>query len=253
MKITFDSNVWRGIVSLNTFSNNNNIHFYKEINKAIRNGKIEAYLSETVFTIEAIQKTNRKTFFGNYTPLKKYNIYEKNNVVSFSSSIEPNIKKHPGNHYMVQDHYKNAINLGLKIINNPRIGTIKNPEIKDNITYLNSPSSILFAQVSNKIEELKAGFYQIKKIGLKYSSDWNEGIKMAPESENPEIIKAISEWADGDSIASHIAIKGDYFCTLDKAKKAGSESILNKSKIEKLSNEFNIRIATPEELYKLIK
>ena len=36
-----------------------------------------------------------------------------------------------------------------------------------------------------------------------------------------------AEWADGDSVASHIAVNGDYFCTNDSAKKAGSNSVLS--------------------------
>jgi hypothetical protein len=79
------------------------------------------------------------------------------------------------------------------------------------------------------------------------------GLGNAPDSENGVIAKAVAEWADGDSVASHIAINGDYFCTNDSAKKAGSNSVLSAKNVKVLYEEYRFRKITPTELAKLIE
>jgi hypothetical protein len=37
----------------------------------------------------------------------------------------------------------------------------------------------------------------------------------------------VSEWADGDAVAAHIAYGNDIFCTQDQGKSAGGPSILD--------------------------
>ena len=79
------------------------------------------------------------------------------------------------------------------------------------------------------------------------------GLGNAPDSENGIIAKAVAEWADGDSVASHIAINGDYFCTNDNAKKAGSNSVLSDKNIQVLNTEYGFKKISPTELAKLIE
>ena len=68
MRITLDSNVYRPIINPDhvDFINQSDIKKYQIINKNIKNGTIEAYLSETIFTLEGISRKNRKLFFGEY-------------------------------------------------------------------------------------------------------------------------------------------------------------------------------------------
>lgn len=108
------------------------------------------------------------------------------------------------------------------------------------------------AALSREIEEgRKAGFYHIKSIGEKYNhQDWRNGIKIAPHSENIKIEDAFAEWADGDSIASHIAYGNDYFCTRDEGKSAGSNSIFSERNREWLREEYGVKFVTPEEIAK---
>jgi hypothetical protein len=102
--------------------------------------------------------------------------------------------------------------------------------------------------VAKAIESKGAGFSHIKELGERYDKNWLSGIRNAPESENGNIAKAIAEWADGDSVACHIVIGGDYFCTRDIAKKAGDKSIFSEKNIEWLEKEFNFKIISPEDL-----
>ena len=62
MKITFDSNTWRKVVSPHCFPNDEQISAYRIINQAIREGVIVPYISETIFTLEAIKKIRTQKF-----------------------------------------------------------------------------------------------------------------------------------------------------------------------------------------------
>ncbi|WAC03069.1 hypothetical protein N7U66_05425 [Lacinutrix neustonica] len=73
------------------------------------------------------------------------------------------------------------------------------------------------------------------------------------DSENSVIANAVAEWADGDSLASHPAINGDYFCTNDNAKKAGTNSVLSLNNMNILNQEFGAKKINPTELAELIK
>lgn len=254
MKITFDSNVWRKIVSPQNFPKDPLTETYFRINQAIISGKIEAYLSETIFTLEAIKRIERKDFFSKYKPKHAYNISEKDGIVNISASIASNPELHPGNNEFLNEHLNDALNIGFKIINIPRIGTVANPDLEGKKINLHNSEFEKMAQVSERIMELKAGIYDITRIGEKYyPHSWFIGVGKAPDSENHQIASAVAEWADGDSVALHIALNGDYFCTNDNAKKAGSNSVLSKKNIEILNTEFNFKKINPLELSELIK
>jgi len=76
---------------------------------------------------------------------------------------------------------------------------------------------------------------------------------LAPNHEEGNIAKAIAEWADGDSVAAHIAIDGNYFCTRDTAKKAGDKSIFSINNLKWLEECYDFEIITPEELAQKIR
>lgn len=63
MKIIFDSNVWQIVTLPSDFPNEPLIADFIKINQAIIDKKIVPFLSETVFTIEAIRKVERQDFF----------------------------------------------------------------------------------------------------------------------------------------------------------------------------------------------
>ena len=68
MKVTFDSNVWRVVASPEIFPKDPSISAFNIIIDSIKNGRLTGCLSETVFTLEAIQKADRRKFFTEYCP-----------------------------------------------------------------------------------------------------------------------------------------------------------------------------------------
>ena len=133
---------------------------------------------------------------------------------------------------------------------------IINQEI-DKYYYQIDPSEFEFFydtsyKVAERISQLKAGIYHIEQIGSKYDNSWFIGVGKAPDSENEKIEKAIAEWSDGDSVAAHIAIKGDYFCTKDVGKKGGKNSIFSKQNVAIIEKEYGFNKVSPLELLNII-
>lgn len=253
MKITFDSNTWRQVVSPHCFPDDKQISAYQIINRAIQKGDIIPYLSETIFTLEAIKRTDRKNFIKNYHPIRiSQPTVTPDGRILINVPLGPDTSQGPYNDGYREGHLRDALQLGFRIIRYPRIGMISNPDIDQ----LTQESWAMDEQQLDKLHEigefilsLRAGEYAIQQIGFKYNPQgWFDGIGKAPESENKKIAKAFAEWADGDSVAAHISVGGDYFCTNDLAKKAGPQSILSKHNVKLLHEKYAFNTISPSEL-----
>lgn len=260
MKITFDSNVWRKVVSPQNFPKDPNHMDYVRIHNAIADRKIVAFLSETVFTLEAVKRSERKDFFKRYFEsfsIKNQIIEETDDEIIVRNTLGPNKNLHPRNNDFLNEHFSDAVKLGVHILKFPRIAGLQNEDISvgrykySNEKEMESYQNILF-KVARDIENLGAGIQQTKNFALKFGNTWQKGIINAPDSENGNIAKYIAEWADADSVASHIAINGDYFCTYDLAKKAGENSVLNEKNIQALHTLYGFKTINPTELVKLL-
>ena len=259
MKIIFDSNVWRQISTPSRFPGNPSIEDYKKIRKAIEEHKIQPFISETVFTIEAIKKVERKEKIGNRKSKIGYNEHIKENgLVKMQFSIGPSKGINFANNPILKQHFDDAINLGFNIVRFPRIAGFTNDEL-ENVRYIQTGKQLEDFQkkvfeVGDEIQKHNAGIAQIKQIGLRYNSvKWIDGVKVAPDSEKGNIAKAVAEWADGDSVAISIALECDYFCTMDEAKSAGNDSILSHNNLTWLSSKYDFKTISPEKLTKIIK
>ncbi|MDD5670063.1 MAG: hypothetical protein PHN49_00310 [Candidatus Omnitrophica bacterium] len=240
IRVTFDSNVWRKVASPTNFPKEKNIAIYKNINLLIKNNRILPCLPETIFTLEAIKRTDRRTWLESYLNSK------------------PNA--HPGNTPQLSSHLQDALKLGFKLLRQPRNAGAKNPAMLEE-SFLSdteisqSERQKLFFESLEQIELIGCGMHHIKNIGKEYShgKQWLQGIKNAPANREDDIIKAIAEWADGDSVAAHIAYKNKYFCTEDKGRNEKITSVLSKTGKELFASKYGIIFVTPTELNELFK
>lgn len=257
MKITFDSNVWRIISTPEQFPNEPSINDFKSIRTAIETGKIEPYISETVFTIEAIKRVERKTVIGNKkAKIETQEVTQDNGFVGMTFSMGPSRGLNFDNNPILKKHFDDAIALGFKIARLPRISGFINEEV-EKVRYIQTGDTLKdyldkVFEVGRKIEENGAGISHIQQIGLGYDFIWFKGIKKAPDHQLGNIAKAAAEWADGDSVAISIALNCDFFCTRDQAKAAGNNSILSSQNLNWLNNDYGFQIISPEDLVKMI-
>lgn len=234
MKVTFDSNVWRKIASPTKFPNDPSIEAYKKIRLSIEEGKLTAFLCETIFSLEAIQSSQRRKYISS----KGQNYHVK---LDFTNN--PVLKK----------HFDDACEIGFKIIRLSRMGGFINDDVEPIRFKLENEEFQKFhnsgSSIAKTIEKYKAGISWLKDIGLKYdSNNWISGIINSPSIEEKSISKAVAEWADGDSVATSIALECDYLCTLDEAKGAGSTSIFSQVNLEWLKNDYGFKIISPDDL-----
>lgn len=257
MKITFDSNVWRIIATPDNFLNEPSINDFRAIRKGIKDGKIDPYISETVFTIEAIKRTERKKVIGN----KRAKIDTKEDAqdsgfIGMTFTIGPSKGLNFDNNPILKAHFDDAVNIGFKITRLPRIAGFTNEEVEKVRFNLSGDALKNYLdkvfEVESKIEANGAGISHIKKIGENYDKIWFNGIKSAPEHEKGNIAKAAAEWADGDSVAVCIALGCDYFCTRDQAQAAGMQSVLSSQNLTWLKNDYGFEIVSPENLATII-
>jgi hypothetical protein len=70
--------------------------------------------------------------------------------------------------------------------------------------------------------------------------------------ESRQVERAVSEWADGDSIVAHYGYGFDLFCSKDFGKGASGPSVLDCANRKWLSEEFGIRFVTLRELADMV-
>ena len=258
MKIFFDSNVWQIICLPQDFPDEILIDDFVKIRQAIIEKKIEAFLSETIFTIESIRKLDRKKYLSGRKP--KFEYVDKvvdDNTMHTSITIGPGDSINLSQTPILKKYFDAAVALGFKIVSLPRFGGMVNEDV-DAVRHI--PEKIDYdeflenvAAVVQKIESLGAGMSQIESIGRLYdSNNWQKGLKNAPEQDTKKIIKAASEWSDGDSVAISIGLSCNYFCTRDQAKNSGPKSVLSKSNLKWLKIDYNFKTILPQDLAELI-
>lgn len=261
MKVTFDSNVWQPVCNPKNYENDPSFSHFMKIKEAISQGIINAYLAETIFTLESIKKKDRQATLSDYKP--KISIEEDempNETVQLIYKIAQDQATHPSNNTFLEDYLNHAIRLGFKILPCTRVGGFKNLDLKDNYFLKQDDADFhatieLTGRVAREIENRGAGISIIKTIGARYSTDpkdWLDGIHQAPKSEEKAIAKAFAEWADGDSIATHIGHGIKYYCTRDQGKSSGRHSILAKENRAWLENTYEVLFVTPDELSALL-
>jgi len=255
MVVTFDSNIWRKVASPMNFPKDPERSINEKLNLLVKQNKIEAYLSETIFTLEAIKRVDRKSFLMVYRPdidvkVQDDSIFD--GTIKLTFKIGPSKDNQPELNNYLREHLNDAVNAGFKIIHLPRIGGFANKEVDVYlIEFKENEFKKYFdkcVEVAQRVESMGCGYKWIENIGLKYDKNIFDGIGKAPDSENDSIIRAVAEWADGDTVACAVGIGSDYICTNDIGKSAGTNSVFASQNISLLASDFNFRLIKPKEL-----
>ncbi|WP_150001353.1 hypothetical protein [Iodidimonas gelatinilytica] len=99
------------------------------------------------------------------------------------------------------------------------------------------------------------GYARLKALGQEIGEEvdpqrvWFRSLDAAKDVHEENAVKrAFREWADGDSVASHIAYGIDVFCTGDEGKSNADKSILDAQNREWLEEKYDVRFMTVREL-----
>ena len=258
LTVTFDTNTLASVVSPKTAQRETGASG-AAVRTAMEAGHIQGFFSETLVTLEGVEKKDRVDVLG------------KTRVVSGSSSSgKSQITLSVG-----FQHYRNDLNsrflervgsavaLGTRGLLAPaRFGSY---HAKDVICPLFMPHGgtpeLLRCmdgvnRIATEMAKRNVGQAVAVELGVQFSQRdrisepelFLQGLGRARESEAEKVAKAISEWADGDSIASHYGFGIEVFCSDDFGKGAAGPSVLDRDHRKWLADEFGIQFVTLSEL-----
>lgn len=276
MRVTFDTNTLDPACRPEMSGKNLDQHLFMKVHAALRDGRIQGAFSETLLTIEGVKKTDRISVFGGTKLTKVAEREIRTCKEDFSKEVQDwlgDAEEGEGIEITLQprqparqplppamsDRVRAAIAAGLKVLRAPPRLAFPKLEGEDEKLYLPyGTDGTLNAwigkahEVGGAIEARGVGYAVVKGIGTGLAEGdepWYRALLRATDIHKVRAIeRAFGEWADGDSIASHIAYGMDVFCTGDKGKSAGGVSVLNQANHAWLTQTYGVHFMTVEEL-----
>jgi hypothetical protein len=245
MRVTFDSNVWEFVVRPSRVPDNPNHGDFCAVHEALRSKRVEGFISETVGTLEAIKRVGRSSYFNSIKPtvdVKLENV--KGNQLLITVNIGTNHRQHPGLKPILQGGLDAAFALGIRVMRAARIGIPVPAPFLSLEHYADEQDIETSAKRDNYWGEVLEAI-ELRGVGAAAARTVTQA--------SPEFSRAVAEWADGDSVAAHIAYKNDVFCTEDIGNSAGGKSILDQSNRLWLEKTYGVKFATTHELAQLVK
>jgi hypothetical protein len=258
--VTFDSNTYRQAANPARSCRDAAPSDLLKINAALRDGRIRGYFSETIATLEGVRRADRMAVFGS-TRLESTARESGPNSVTISIAVKQDRQPLPP---ILSKWIQESLKIGMRGLRGPaRVGGIRVSD--DDGTFFEPDQSVAELarrldkanEVATAIQRRGVGYAAAVSLGLQLSARdyavgewWYRGLLRAQtETEQEKVIGAIAEWADGDSIASHVGYGIDLFCSADKGKKTGgAPSILDGTNRAWLSAEYGVRFVSLAEL-----
>lgn len=227
MKITFDSNAWEQLFNDSV----GNSTFYAEVDvikRCMRSGKIEGFICEASFRLEAIEKRCRAAYFGLLQPSTRP--IERDGLVGYS--IGPDDSKHPGLPPQQIPKLIQAHEHGVRLMRGLSWLDLPCPKSE----YLDKMRVDETNEQRGQREQIQIDvFYDLKSRGVGYDvidrirrdidsrygyehPGWSALLRVSSKRELKRVAMAIAEWADSEIVAAHVANHNDVICTLDVGK-----------------------------------
>ena len=259
LRVTFDSNVLKRVLCPDASDLNGQV-----INESLRTGRIEGFVAQTYFTKEATDRSVREDVLR----------------MAFRRYRDPLCKQDKEGHKFIADSNKSKILRGGTLLNRKDIlALMRQYRIRILHTYL-------FGDVQLR-PQLEVGDFRIEDIQSGDFYKWN-GNEEDVEIRNAEcfhyiheVLKAgvlsvdsldvadgnligedgarilkfknpSAEEADMQAIATHYAHQLDIFCTEDKGRSAGGNSVMKPMNKQALAEKYEIQFCTLSELAHLI-
>ena len=164
------------------------------------------FLSETLATLEGIQKANRGTYFSHAKPIVEIEEEElPDGVIKLGVVVKPYNSLHPGLHHIVEKWCLEALKLGARFMRCPRTGIPKPPEFSQS-NYVNESDDereerqTRHSKILREIEGKDVGISVVKNLGkqinarLGVKQPWFANLDNSQDvHENRAIERAIGE------------------------------------------------------------
>jgi hypothetical protein len=262
MRITFDTNTLDKAARPERHPKDPCQSDYLKVHEALKAGGLKGHFSETIITLEGIEKKDRADVFES-TRLRTESRAETDtgDSVTISRRFKVEQPSRKPLHPEVAARIQAAVAAGIRALRAPdRLGVfqITDPEGKYFVTETDEERVTRIAkclQVGREIEGRGVGIAIAQALGEQFAlrdkvqEPWFRSLVRAKDVHEENAVKrAIAEWADGDSVAAHIAYGIDLFCTVDQGKHAGSPSILDAVNQAWLTATYGVKFTTMTEL-----
>jgi hypothetical protein len=249
LRVTFDSNVWQMAVTPSLASKTELYGDFVAIHEALRRQQIQGFISETVGTLEAIRNLGRKAYFTSIRPNVNVQVV---NVTRGQALLKIDIgtthDQHPGLHRVLEERLQLAFALGIRLMRAPRM-TIPVPALMLDLSVFADETDVptgaardnRWGDVMSTIEERGVGSALMRSLQEKAGG-------RVDDVEEKAFARAVAEWADGDSVAAHVAYNNDIFCTEDRGKSSGNASIFDTSNRQWLELTYGVKFDSVRDL-----
>jgi hypothetical protein len=133
--------------------------------------------------------------------------------------------QHPGMPDVLRERLELAFRLGMRLMRAPRIGLPIPRQFLDLALFADEfdvPTSAArdnhWGDVVEMMEQRGVGSAVVRSLGA---------ARKPQAGGEKDFARAVAEWADGDSMAAHIAYGNDIFCTEDQGHSSSGPSILD--------------------------
>ncbi len=252
MRVTFNTNSVMDLAAPRATQRPELQHAAAQVRAALKAGRLQGFFSETLVTLEGVQRQHRREVFGGTRIVSRHAVPAPNRMEVSIGVVQDRKPLDPTFSRMLQA----ATALGLHALRAPaRIGWIR----------VSDPDGTFFApdgqitELLARMDKVNAMATEIARRGLGHAKAVALGRELV-ECDDPDhptlwftgllgatdkqATRSIAEWADGDSIASHYGYGNDLFCSEDFGRNASAHSILSTESRAWLTEAFGIRFAT---------
>ena len=249
LRVTFDSNVLQKAVMPSLASKTDLFAEYVTIHDALQGNRVQGFICETVGTLEAIRNDARKAYFTSIKPKVSVQVVNASHrQAPLKIDMGTTHDQHPGLYRVLEERLRLAIALGMRLMRAPRM-TIPIPALMLDLSVFADETDVpisaardnRWGDVAETIAHRGVGSALLRSLQKKAGG-------RADAIEEKDFARAVAEWADGDSVAAHVAYNNDLFCTEDQGKSAGGNSIFDASNRRWLAVTYGVKFATVREL-----
>jgi hypothetical protein len=261
LTVTFDTNALNDVVFPETSQRGaSGTANGTKVRAAVQAGVIQGFFSETLVTLEGIQRKDRAEVVGS-TGLESSTACTGENTIQMSFNVVQDRKPLDS---QFSEMVQGAKSLGLRALRAPaRLGWVRTRD-EDGTFFAPDGPMIEHLGRMDKVNDMATA---IAVRGLGYAKAVELGRKFADcdNASNPEfwfkgllgasrrqVKLALNEWADGDSVAAHYGYGIDLFCSEDFGKNTSGTSVLDNNNQKWLNEEFGIQFVTLAKLADMV-
>ena len=148
---------------------------------------------------------------------------------------------------------KRALDVGMHILSAPRIGSVAIDDPNGDLYARDADEEALsmrlerYGSIATAIEARGLGFVHVSKVAGPASLN-----RARAPGDSGKVARAVAEWADGDSVAAHYGYANHLFCTEDRARKAGRNSVMHPAQRSWLRRVYGVNFVGIAELAALL-